>query len=234
MLTAQNIQGDLQKWLAQVATLDDNIPVLLIPLRIEARFITSVALPGQIQPPQQMLWVRIFLDDFFLVNHETGLTQREVDATKAFWQAWVKAGSNQEAQIAAWSNLVSTITTQRAAWAIRQLDPRPKNSELPPTHIFKDADFPAVTLKPDDWTEPVRAIGLPDNFIVIGARGGVLTHISIGDPVPESLQIGLNPDETAAPSFTPDNTGNLSVAPELLWLTDLVEAKSKGMARAKK
>lgn len=230
MLTAQNIQGDLQKWLSQVATLDDNIPMLLMPLRVEARFITSVALPGQIQPPQQMLWVRIFPDDFFLVNHETGLTQREVDATKAFWQTWVKAGPDKEAQIAAWSNLVSTITTQRAAWAIRQLDPRPKNGELPPTHIFKDADFPAVTLKPDDWTEPVRAIGLPDNFIVIGARGGVLTHISIGDPVPESLQIGLNPDETAVPSFTPDNTGNLNVAQELRWLTDPVEAKSKGMA----
>ena len=228
MLTARNIQGDLGKWLEQVATLNDATPVLLMPLRLEARFLKSSPPGGG--PVRDALWVRIFPDDFFLVNHERGLTQRESDAAKTFWQAWLNAGANKEEQVAAWRSLTATVPYHRAAWAMRQLDPRPQNPGLKPGTVLKPTDFPTVALKSDDWTEPIRAIGLPDNFIVVGVRGGVLTHLSIGSPVPESLQVSLNPDDAAGASFAPDKDGNLTVAPELRWLTDPVEATLKGMA----
>ena len=63
----------LQQTPQQLASqLDDRLPCLLFPLRIETRFMRS--------PTGIELWVRVYPDDIAVHTHEEGLTRDEAEA----------------------------------------------------------------------------------------------------------------------------------------------------------
>lgn len=102
-----------------LAQLDDGIPFLLFPVRIETIF---VPLDGRTE-----LWVRIYPDDIEVHTHEATLTDREVTAGELYWTELVVAEHLRDERDAhrraAWSHLVERLSGPRAAWVARQTKP---------------------------------------------------------------------------------------------------------------
>jgi|GEM_PF-554839 len=107
-----------------LTNLDDNIPFLLLPVRIETIFVPVQSIEGQ---PRNELWVRIYPDEIAVHTHEKTLTDREVVAGELYWTELVAAEflrSEKDARRrAAWRHMVELFTGQRAAWVVRQTKP---------------------------------------------------------------------------------------------------------------
>lgn len=96
--------------------LDDRVPILLFPLRIETRFKT-----GPEEQPQ--LWVRIYPDDALVDAFEPTLTEPEIRNAQVFWsQAW-RAGDDEARERAAWRDLCASHGVGRAGWIIGKYTP---------------------------------------------------------------------------------------------------------------
>jgi chromosome segregation ATPase len=61
-----------------VRNLDDSIPFLLLPVRIETRFMTTLERPE--------LWLRIYPDDIAIHTHEKVLTNQEITEGEKYWR----------------------------------------------------------------------------------------------------------------------------------------------------
>ena len=90
-------------------------------------------------------------------------------------------------------------------------------------------EWPAVATKNEHWTAAPTADLLPDRFVVATMQGSTFTHIVVGEPVPESLLVGLDPSKFDQDLYKPDEHGNLLVDPALNWLTDYPTAVQAGM-----
>jgi hypothetical protein len=90
-----------------VSSLDDALPCLLLPVRLETKFMVN---PNGARE----LWVRIFPDDIAVETHEEPLTQDEAAAGKAFWEETWRAGGDSAREEAAWRVLVSKFGAPRA------------------------------------------------------------------------------------------------------------------------
>lgn len=94
-----------------VERLDDGIPLLMFPVRIETRFMRSE------------LWVRIYPDDCLIDTFETALSGTEVRAARRYYiESW-KAGGIEDQERAAWRGLVGSVGSGRAAWILQQFAP---------------------------------------------------------------------------------------------------------------
>jgi hypothetical protein len=110
-----------------VASLADDSPFLLFPVRIETRFRTAT--PRGTQPElarvaaQQELLVRIYPDDCSIDTFEPLLSQSELTNSKAYWMNIWRAGGIENDQRGAWSNLVSAHGSGRAGWLVDHFVP---------------------------------------------------------------------------------------------------------------
>lgn len=110
-----------------VASLADDSPFLLFPVRIETRFRTAT--PRGTQPErarvaaQQELLVRIYPDDCSIDTFEPLLSQSELTDSKAYWMNIWRAGGIENYQRGAWSNLVSAHGSGRAGWLVDHFVP---------------------------------------------------------------------------------------------------------------
>lgn len=95
------------------AELDDAVPILLMPLRIEARF----------APGANVLWLRAYPDAWAVDGFEPLLSEVEVANARSFWSDFWAAGDGREMQVAAWRNLVANHGAGRAAWIVSQYRP---------------------------------------------------------------------------------------------------------------
>ena len=75
--TTTETTGELQPW-ERVQGWKDSLPCFLLPVRIEARFMTIEG--------RHELWVRIFPDDIAVHTHEDELTSEEFESGKTFWK----------------------------------------------------------------------------------------------------------------------------------------------------
>jgi hypothetical protein len=115
-----------------VAGLDDALPCVLLPLRMETRF-----MPGT---SGRELWVRVYPDDIAVHTHEKELTRDEADAGIEYWTARAIAASAPDAEegrrIAegAWRSFVHAYGGTRAAWIAAEIRGRavatPENANL--------------------------------------------------------------------------------------------------------
>ena len=150
-----------------IARLDDGIPLLLLPLRIETRFKTiGGGLPGAAAHSE--LWVRVYPDDCSVDAFDDVLSIAEVDAATRFWrETWRAGGVDAEAR-AAWSSLAGAYGAGRAAWIVQAfspLNPSDKPAKLPATDIvlvLAAADLPPAAMRPPlaaYWSAIWRANG---------------------------------------------------------------------------
>ena len=93
----------------QMEKMDDSIPIMLFPLRLETRFKTLDAggADGAAGPAQQ-LWVRIYPDECLVDTFEETLSQTELLSASIFWREYFHAAGDEVAERAAWRALVAS------------------------------------------------------------------------------------------------------------------------------
>jgi hypothetical protein len=111
-----------------IRRLNDDTPILLMPVRLETRF-KSVGVAG-IAAPASQLWVRIYPDDCWIDSFDPVLTDTEVTNAKAYWAAIWMAGGIEDQQRGAWRALANSHGSGRASWIVQQY--RPVNIASPP------------------------------------------------------------------------------------------------------
>src|SRR6185503_7151997 len=103
--------------------IDPQIPITMLPVRIETRFAGTPAAPR--------LLVRLYPDDVHVDHHDPRLTSGEVSAGKRYWTS-IRAGTAGDQ---AWAQLLKDVGPTRAIWARQALTPT--NASGAPT--FPDA-----------------------------------------------------------------------------------------------
>jgi hypothetical protein len=206
-----------------------DLPLLLLPVRLETRFFTFT-LPGSVTE----LRVRIYPDKFHLDSHEPDLLPGERDWGMHYWQQDWRAGNDADARATAWRQLADRFGAERAAWIQRVL--RPTNPRARPTAQVSPNQplpvapiFPAVSVVADNrnfaWRHAPQARLLPDRWIALLRSGTTVIQV-IGADIVRPLAVG--PDPTLAPAGKSDD--QLPIDPGMKWMVDFNEAESKGMA----
>jgi hypothetical protein len=120
-----------------ITNLNDQYPILLLPLRIETRW----------RLQERQLWVRVYPDDCSVDSFEPTLSEAEVKNAQRFWSGMWAAGGVEDQQRAAWRGLVASHGTGRAAWMFQQY--RPLDSPPEPKDDPSDVILVIPTAQPD-------------------------------------------------------------------------------------
>ena len=204
-----------------VAKLTTDLPLTLLPVRIETRFARG-------RRGAELL-VRIYPDQLHQDTHELELTDAETEWGRHFWEQRWRAGGDGELEAAAWAQLAARFTPRRAAWVARAL--RPKNPEDRPAKPLAEDDkldpeptWPKVGQRESAWTRAPRARLLPDRFVAIGYRDGSRLFVHWGEPVGTDPAVGPSPEAKAV------DFHGLKTDEDMLWMLDFERALSIGMA----
>ncbi len=210
----------------QITTLSDENPFVLLPVRLETRFMKDTNGGDE-------LWVRIFPDDIAIETHNPELTAEEIEAGEIYWNERWRAATDQERRRGAWRALVTRYGTPRAAWIVRALTPLNPDAQ-PSAPIAADAPlatdpvFPDVSLSPGAWARAPRVRVMPDRFVItLYQDGAIVGDPAVGRPIPDPLIVGPDPS-APAPNFEQVGT-ELRTDPNIAWLTDFDRAVAIGM-----
>jgi hypothetical protein len=99
----------------KIEELNDGLPILLFPLRLETRFKT--------EGNKNQLWLRVYPDDCNINSKEELLSESELKNAQAFWVDMWKAGGIELDERAAWRSLVNSHGIGRAAWIVEVYKP---------------------------------------------------------------------------------------------------------------
>jgi hypothetical protein len=114
---------------AAIASLPSDLPILLLPLRLETRFAT-VQQDGVEQP---CLLVRVYPDDAWIDTFEETLSETEATNARRFWCGWWKSHGNDAMRRSYWRELVAAHGQGRAHFAATSYRPLPaSDAELAP------------------------------------------------------------------------------------------------------
>ncbi len=199
-----------------VPKLTDDIPFLLMPVRIETRFMSI--------DNKQELWLRIYPDDIAIHTHENIITDREVAEGEKYWRTLWNAATEDEKK-SAWSYLVDKFGSQRAAWVARQTQATNWNSrdeDIAP--VFPEHDL----TKTSSWSRAPRTTVLPDKFVVMLYEGDTVVKEVTGKPIPDELIVGPDPLEVEDAFINKDD--KLLFGKEFDWSSDFAKAQELGMA----
>ena len=155
----------------QAPQLDAGTPLLLMPLRLETRFLNKDLL------------VRVYPDQWAVDSYDPALSEQEVKNVRRFWASWFRAGGDDGMRRAAWRALVASHGSGRAEWSIAQH--RPVDADDEPVRTSPDEVILIVatdaTLTPAErtaaatfWQAVWRAGGDPDGTArdaLVGAIG---------------------------------------------------------------
>ena len=204
-----------------VGNLPDDIPFLLLPVRIETRFMTGNG--------SSELWLRVYPDDIALHTHESVLTDTEVAEGEKYWIALWDATRSGGAQTedkrkAAWTYLAGLFGPQRSAWVAKETRPTNWADPLPDG----EPSFPPHDVtKTSSWSRAPRTHVLPDRFVVLLYEGDTLVKEIAGGAIPDELIVGPDPMD-AGDSFV-DDGGKLVFGPAFDWMSDFPKAVAAGM-----
>ncbi|WP_030194845.1 hypothetical protein [Streptomyces sp. NRRL S-87] len=214
-----------------LARLDPDVPLVLMPVRLETRLRVGGAAPPA-------LHVRIFPDDVHVESHDPDPTEGEVRKGQDYWRLVWRAGRAENAAgdrdrilRSAWDQLSGALGPARARWIAARLAPaaddRP-GGPLADGAPGPEPHFGAPPTRARGWNRAATASTLPDRFVALAYQtapdgGLVLVGQAPGSAVPDTVQMGPDPDAGPAGSGSP-------LDPELLWLTDFAAAREKGLA----
>jgi hypothetical protein len=131
--------------------LDETIPILLMPLRMETRFKRVDAYNDKREKIiKDQLWVRVFPDDCSVDTFEEVLSEAEIKDIQNFWIDWWIAAGNEGLRRSAWKNLVSSRGHGRAQYIINHYTIDNRDEIL---HSGEDLTAPAVYLVINGYPE---------------------------------------------------------------------------------
>src|SRR5687767_5861875 len=105
-----------------IARLDDSLPFLMLPVRIETRFMGSGA--------GRELWVRVYPDDIAVHTHEKELSRDDADSgveyliQRAIAASIPDLAEREQLEKGAWRALVNSLGGTRAAWVVSEIKKR--------------------------------------------------------------------------------------------------------------
>lgn len=92
----------------EAGKLNDKLPILFFPLRLETRFKPGVA--------GNQLWLRVYPDDCNVTKPEGNISATELANTKTFWAEFWKALGDETLEKGAWRALVNSHGVGRSTW----------------------------------------------------------------------------------------------------------------------
>jgi hypothetical protein len=195
-----------------VATLDGRFPITMLPVRLEARYVTNAS----------ALNVRIYPDQIHIDGHERELTAAESQAGMEYWRArWTAAPNSPPSADSPWAILAGAFGARRAAWIAFAMTP----TNMTAIGTATQPTFPTVPARASNWTRAARATVLPDRWAIVGIRGGRAVFRKWTNAVPDSLAATISPDES-----TPAAVGDIPlVDADSRWIVDFAEATRVGM-----
>lgn len=192
------------------------MPILLLPLRVETRFKASELL------------IRVFPDEIAIDAHEETPTAKEVDAGQAYWRA-LAADDGDIARKEAWRKLVEAFQAPRASYVVMRT--RPDNWRDHAVVGSGGLIFPAETvLKQDVWTEPPVVKVLPDRLVLTLLRNGNIVRRVVGALIDDRVQTGPAPlQDGGTDSWSRGADGRMVLDANSEWLRDFDIAVKKGL-----
>lgn len=203
----EQFAADLQVLLGAEIDLEGDVPLVLLPVRIECRSTPDLA----------QLRVRIFPDGIHTEALDEGVSEIERSAATEYWTAvWADDDIEQH-----WPKLVAKVGIRRAPWVAEALRPQNLGERPGGAPGFPD---PA----PATRTHAV-ARTLPDRFHVRVEQDGAAPVTVAGRYIPDEVPVGL----VDAVDLSPLQVDGHDLPPideSLAWLVDYAEAERLGMA----
>lgn len=203
---------------SSIKQLDANIPIAMLPVRLETRFVNQ----------NRELLVRIYPDTVHQNGHEQELTDVEREAAQQYWDLRWKAKSDED-HTAAWQTLARTYTPTRARWIAAATTP--KNID---DMGNGSPNLPDVAERAAPWTRPALGRQLPERWVMLGYRNDKeIVRVWGSRPVADHLPMGPAPDldHTDDPrAATPDQQDGLPIDDGMRWLVNFDAAEAAGMA----
>jgi len=190
--------------------LDAKVPVLLMPVSIQTRYDDATT----------KLMIRVYPDVLHAVQHEPGLTPKEVEAVKRYWAQRFTAPADSESP---WKELALLYGPMRAAYLVRTAVPG--NAAQIGVDAAPQFDDAAIPLAAPDAREQTAA-ALPDRFVAVGWRGGVEVLRKWGRAVADVLPMSPLFD----PLLVTDPEQWDPFGGDRAWLVDYAAAEAAGMA----
>jgi len=191
-------------WAGGLFYTDGTLPLLLLPVRLEVRYLEG----GQ-------LGIRVYPDDIHMADHRKGLIQTdgldEAQLGTDFWQVCIDASFDETACRAAWEGLCDPVGPHRATHIVRSTKPHNLS-----TLVANPAAVPAWPIIGRAADDIVRLFGMPGYWVFkLTLRTGKVIW-QRGLAVDQSLEAGVV--DPVAPE------------PRQRWLVDFPAAVTAGMA----
>ena len=215
------------------ASLDADLPLLLLPIRIETRYRLEA------DPPE--LRIRIFPDQVHIDADTPSPGSVEVELTTEFWTAWYAAADDAGRQ-AAWRVFVGRVGSGRAGHLARLLRPTQVPGPKTPGPKTPGPKAPGPTapgpttpgggplvfppVEPGAERRPARPVLLPGQWLAVGYSTDGLLFSRPSRPVDAELRTA--PDPQAPPWEVPGS--GVVVDEGLAWMFDYDRAVEAGMA----
>ncbi len=151
--------------------LSQNIPFLMLPVRIETRFYHN----------PHRLRIRIYPDQIHVNSHQSALSPREAQLGRRFWEVSWKMGAERAKQI--FKRLADTLGVWRAAWVMEATTP---------TNIAAfGSGEPAFPKLDESKTRaaPASLELLPTRWFAVGYLHGEIVMVEYGEPITAGLHL---------------------------------------------
>ena len=202
--------------------LNSQLPVALVPIRLETSYGTRQATGGDGAAPTvtlPVLRVRIYPDELSVVTSSPGLNAVEKDAGAQFWTAQAAPETADEAALPG-----AFEHRRRAAWEVlaRQVG-------QPRTAFVATSTRPGQPAAPDRVEQAATARLLPDSWVISGYLDGTQVFAEHVVRPDADLQVGPSRD-AGRDAFDPSNPRLVHADDGLRWMTDFEAAVTAGMA----
>ncbi|MBK8034814.1 MAG: hypothetical protein IPK17_35990 [Chloroflexi bacterium] len=161
--------------------LSADVPLLLLPVRLETRFYRD---PNRLK-------IRVYPDQIHVNSHQPELSAREVELGQHFWQLTWTANWQRASRI--FKKLADTLGVWRAVWVMESTTPTnmaalgTDKPLFPPINAARAFDAPA------------HFDLLPARWVAVGRLNGATVFTEVGEPIPSELRFApfqlQNPDD---------------------------------------
>jgi hypothetical protein len=199
-------------------------PLLLLPVRIETRFVPQTAqvpvladIAAASRAGGGALLLRVYPDTISTSSFEPELTSSEVASGSTYWgEVWSAADT-----LPAWRVLAAAYGPQRAAWIVKTMTPSNVQDRPATGGTAAAPALPQPATRGSSWERAPVTEALPDYWVAVFEQGGANRMVQ-GSPITPGLTVGLTPHDGTFPDGLPVDAG-------MRWLVDFAEAERVGM-----